>query len=992
MVKNNFINNFKFITMKGIKKLLPVLAVVALASCSSDDLIESTGNVTLSRSNIGLYLDDAADTRTGVQESEDARGFVWTKDDVIKLYGVSERLTNTYKVTTSFDNGSGAATYDKAGLAAVATLQGSDNISSGLAYAIYPGTRENFFNSEYFEQFEMQLPAAWAYNNTLAASNVYYADFPMWGEANDDHTKVTFKYTTAFFRFELSGLSAASEARLIITADKQINGRFTGDLYDALGNPVSYPSLVAADNSNPSLVYANATSLANDDTGANYIHTSHAETGFAKQQITISLGQLSNNDSRIVYVPVPAQAYGYVSVALYYPAEARQDVILAGRTATLSRGQFINIKRAMSVTDQFYTPSDINQELYDNRAKAEDLNYVSHVKMDVAALDPSNEGTSTILVPNMASDEITLNFDYATAPAIAGTHNTLYIKDLDAANPYTGKLSINTASIETPLDINLPEADVQLIGAGGATYNYLNINVQAAKSITFGDGTTATKQSAGDIKTAYADAGPSVTVKKNATAYSVRLANKDAVVTVEGTAERVGFDRNNPTLTVTGGTINFLRSYFTPSAADKAVGKVTSTGAANIKKVDSGEANFEFVSTWDGTSKVAPTENNVYTAAQLANYQGTAAADVTINLKANIDLGADNNWEGINATSAYDVTINATNSHFDNTATPVRAAVDGIPFQAKHIISNLNLSKTLNATATANATDLSQTGLGFITVAKNVTVNNPGLDINGVTCQLNKYNKTTATGNKQFAVDAIGSLVGQVVGDISLKDVKVNIDGVFGYVTSVASQAANIGGIVGEAQGDVTIESSSLTGTANISGYYNLGGIVGGATSIDKAVVIGGDAAAKNCSATLNAFTVTYDNGKTIDKNIGRIGGFIGSVGVLEAETGTVYYIGKAFTSAKTDRFSGTATVTTWPDVKKNKILMGTAPDFDYLTLKRQAENNFIGYIGDKKANNLTIYFGNATAAKNVSLTEPASDVQGNYLYWFNVTGEAKKR
>ena len=982
--------------MKKFVKFIPAaLAVVALASCSSDDLFEKNGNADLSGKTINVYVEGDDQTRTAIQEDEQTGNqFVWTAGDEFKLYGTVERLTNTYRFTQTT---AAAAEYSKT--SAQAYLVGDDNLGTSLAYALYPNydnstdpalKNKNFFNSEYFAQFEMVLPKTWAYDTEKAQDGVYYAEFPMWGEANANHDAVTFKYTTAFMRIELTGLSAASTAELIITADQQLCGRFIGNVKeggDPNGAAVAYPALEPADAEVAAGTYTMQTAAQlNTAFTSDVLYSTLTPAELKLQQVKITLDQFNNNDKRVIYLPIPCQNYGHLSMVLNYPNEHRQDVVREGKPLPLigKRGAFGKITKSFSVTDEFKTPKDINQELYNNRTDANPLNYISHVQMTVdgATISATDPGLNTILMPNMASQNIVLNFDYPTAPAITqnAAGDILYIKDLDAANPFTGKLVINTLSIGMDIDINLPQADVQLIGADDATYYYKNVFVHKAKSITFGDGTTVTKQGSGDIITDYANTGATVLVEKNATAYSVRMKNKDAEVEVKGTAERVGFDRNNPTLTVTGGTINFLRSYFVASSTDKATGTVTSTGAANIKKVDAGETNFEFSSTWDGESAIAPQVNlssayTVYTAAQLAYFQSTTwtPADVTINLLTDVDLDG-KNWAGINNT-AKSVTIDATDTHFGTNLAGTSEF---------HSIINLDLTKGVNVIADANTAALTKTGLGLISVAKDVTIST-GLNISTVNCVLHKYydkGDQATSGTYDFAIHGIGSLVGNATGDVSLTNVKVMLAGnKFGYGVS-GSKGTYIGGIVGKADGAITITKSEVNMTPGsntmICGYYNLGGIVGGESANDKDIVIGNSTAGNVCTVTIGGFTVDYNNGKTIDKNMGRVGGFIGSAGSMTANN--VYWNGD-LTAAVT--LYGTATVNTWPTqaMMKNKIIQGSAPDFDYLTYTKN--NDFIGYCGDEITSPGTINVNN-NVAKTTPLTKPdGSDNQGKALYWF---------
>lgn len=985
--------------MKAIFKLFPVaLVAIALASCSNDDFIKE-GEYTPSKNSIALYIDNGAVTRTGVQETAEGNHFAWTKGDVIKLYGVNQVKTNKYVVKSTPEFVQGTASYDKAGIATYADLEGEDVIGTELAYAMYPGTDENFFNSEYFRQFEMQLPAEWTYQILGTDKNVFYADFPMWGVATDNNTKVSFKYTTSFLRLDLSGLSASATAKIIITADKQLNGRFTADLYDGAGDPVELPALKPADK----LVDVNVSEIIDGATLAGVYNaatglydniaalTDAQKRGFALQQVTVNLNNLSNNDSRIIYLPIPVQNYGKLNIVLYYPEENRTDVIfdkpLDLTTDTRGIGWFGNMKREFSVTDQFYFPSDINQELFDNREKTATLNYKSDVVMAVEAYDASNPGKSTILMPAMATPEVYLNFIKEGETAISGTGNTLYIKDRDASAPFTKRLVINTKSIKVgKLEINLPQADVVLIGGDDTNGLFGQITVKAAKSLTFGDNNVVTKQAASTQVDVDEEAVSPITVLGKAAINKIIFDNASASLTVgavkdaatneyydDASVTTVTFNKNNPSVTVQGkGSISFLNSSFSGSDAVKAVGSVTTSGAAYIKNVTK-DQNFSFTSTWDGVSKAAAAavvDNKVFTAAQLAKYQGDATADVTINLMTDVDL-QNKYWAGINAgTNAF--TLIGTNTHKSNTTGDASTA-------AVHTISNLNLSgdatsglAKIIADNAADYTVAATSGIGFVKAATTVTVTN--LTITNASCALGKYNETSTTSNKKFQASNIGALAGYATGAI-ITGLTVTLAGDnFGY--TVDNKATNIGGVIGnlaQAATATTITKASVTATGKIRGYYNLGGFIGGVTATAANVTINGTGD-NACSATLGGFTVDYNNGKTIDKNIGRVGGFIGSAGTLAANG--VYYDG---TLNNAITLVGTATVTSWPDLTRNKIIQGTAPDFDYLTY--QKKNDHIGYCGDvTTAGKITI----GTTARTTPLTKPAAAAdQNKALYWF---------
>lgn len=979
--------------MKAIMKIFPAaLAMLALASCSTD-VFDDEKTLEIGKNSIGVYLDNGSDnTRAGIKEGESGNKFVWTAGDLFKLYGKTERATEQWKITATAD---ASASYSKADLAALAVAErtGAEvNFANGLAYAIYPdrADKKNYFNSEFFEEFYIQMDGEWDYNDELAADGVYYAQFPMWGEADTEGQRVTFKYTTAFLRLDLSGLSAASKAQVIVTADKQLNGRFKGNVTDADG----YPSLVADDEEiftigNKTLETA-ATLESEEATDPTHKTTVRGATSaFDKQQITINLSGLTNNASRIIYLPLPAQNYGYLSVVLYYPNEARTDVLLKGRTLNAGRGKFYKITKALSVTDEFKVPSDINQELYDNKEKTERLNYVSHVQMTVSGTDQNNvvdgKNLNTILVPKMATPEITLNFDYPTVPSIdAAAASTLYINDLDGSDPFTGKLIINTATISNniTIQVNLKGAS-EIVFLGGTSANpYQDIEGYNVKNLTLGDGKTATFQNttkeiqilAGTSAT-LRNTGSVVNVLKAAKAGVVRMRNLDADVNVEGSVNYIKLYRNNPDVVVKGeGVVDHLDSEFTPASGKMATGTVKSYDAANIKAANAGaQKNLAFTSQWDGVSVIEPT-NDIFTAAQFAFYnKDNAAADLNITLSTDIDLApatydglntfTANTWEGIRTTGS--VTIQAEADNYGTAANYLTGT------SKYHKISNLNLSGALNDDYSTTG-NVVKAGVGLIASAAAVKVSNLTLD--NVTCALNHY-QAKSDGTGDFDITKIGALAGAATGDVSLEDVNVTLAGEkFGY--TVDNGATSIGGLIGEAAAEVTIDGCSVNAAStSIYGYYNLGGMIGLVSTDGANVAINKTNGDANCAVTLGGFTVTYANGKDIDKQYGKVGGYIGSLGTQEAVG--VYWNSK-FIGKVTIADGQAATVTTWPTMTKNKIIQGTAPNFNYLSYTRN--NNFIGYFGDTapSTGTITIAGGN----KKSSLTEPAEN-KPNYLYWF---------
>lgn len=266
---------------------------------------------------------------------------------------------------------------------------------------------------------------------------------------------------------------------------------------------------------------------------------------------------------------------------------------------------------------------------------------------------------------------------------------------------------------------------------------------------------------------------------------------------------------------------------------------VTSYGSADIREVtDVTPSKFSFKSEWDGVSQVMPTNNKIYTAAQLASYQSkqvnqegdVSALAVTMpngaTLFADIDL-KDYDWQGI---------VLAANQTFDGN---------------KKTISNLSMTKpVLYETGVATHPAC----IGFFAAAQSKSIIKD-ITLSGV-----------KVGNESQHINCkwVGSLVGH---SSACTYTDCNAENVDLYCNTTGFASYRVGGLIGFiSSGDPTLTRCNVT-TANIVANFAYGGLIG--SSLTSSITL------DDCDATDITLRAGY-----IDEtgNLGSVSKYIGDV------------------------------------------------------------------------------------------------------------------
>lgn len=322
--------------------------------------------------------------------------------------------------------------------------------------------------------------------------------------------------------------------------------------------------------------------------------TSSGTSGQSDSSDQVAINFNSKSGNLVFDIPVPAGTYsGGLSVVLKM-GEATATVYSIENN-TVTAGKIILMPAINNITLDGNTIG-FTQATADEKGAQEALDKgVTNIAIE--SVDASSQ-SATLKIPATTNDAPTT---ITLASLNTGDNNTLTIEAKD------------NNKVEQPVNINLDNSS--------SSNNKASLVIELPNShVTLapvGETTTIDKVvSNSSATTLVVEAG--VTVKE--------LIIKGGNVEVRGIVEKLSRDVSN-----------------------SATVAVASFGAADIKEVVNPE-NFTFTSTWDGVSKVAATNNLIYTAAQLANLQVTTipnsvnasslpfSISASTTLKANIDL------------------------------------------------------------------------------------------------------------------------------------------------------------------------------------------------------------------------------------------------------------------------------------------------------------------------------------------------------------------
>lgn len=537
-----------------------------------------------------------------------------------------------------------------------------------------------------------------------------------------------------------------------IGADKQdiISFRNAGALIDiTIKNiPAGYNKAVLTSTGTDAPNIAGEAQIAFDDSDNPALTTTGAQES---KSVTISFTAATGatQDLRF-YFPVPVTTYPELKISLTKDGSDQKDIKTFkgndGKGVTATRGTRLHATVTIDkvtgvVPTEVASTTEANKALKESNAVT-----INEIKAD--------ETTPTVELPKR--DESGANTPVNIAiENITGESKTVTLKESESGSGAADKevnLSLGKVASNTTVDVTLANSTVTISSIDGTPVEIKQMTAATAAN------------------TLIIDKG--VTIKE--------LIVAKGNVKVYGVVEKISRKNENADNLTT----------------------VTSYGSADIREVtDENPSKFSFKSEWDGVSQVTPTDNKIYTAAQLASYQSkqvnqkgkVSALAVTMpngaTLFADIDL-KDYDWQGI---------VLAANQTFDGN---------------KKTISNLSMTKpVLDETGVATHPAC----IGLFAAAQSQSI------IKDITLKGVKV----GTESDNVGCKWVGSLVGysQAVtfSNCKAENVHLYCNTNLGYNSSY-----RIGGLIGFI---ASSDAVSLTGCevngATIIANFSYGGLVG---------------------------------------------------------------------------------------------------------------------------------------------------------------------
>ena len=833
--------------MKNLFKMTTAaLALVAFASCSNDELLGSKNSPEAKNfTSILEYEIEEPDGLVGTRAARNAegKGFVFQENDQLRVYDEDLGKFDTYTFATQFGR------------------EGDTKLQKDPAYALFPygdirkgycdadgnhiaeikiGERKNAGTPSQFQVIEYSNEAG---SETKVGDEVLYkCNVPMWGtvEKIDDKT---------------------------VKADKGLKP-LTGVLMLTLGKTLGNAAWLRLSTVSG---YLGGTFYANLDSDEPKLYVDDKnEYQDLSKDLYIDLRKVPS-DKAVLYIPVVA---GVNDLRIYRTTNTGDDPTLIGAWTMISNESGYTFKRngyhkvSYEYTLAASAPEAISLTMEQLKAQTEDLELNMAVALNLtgtvtkawdkngAYVKAIGANDNTIYMPKMAAETVTLNIENDVTTA-AGKDD-LMIVDADPANPFTGTLVVNAASVSklVDFDIDLPKATVVLEGdfaaIAGQEWKIYSIT---ADVVEIGDGTIPTNIDVTAIGAGTDLSGVKTAININKGATFTGLIDTQAAttyfapITIKGKVDGnintngdVNVELAAPDEAITG-TLTFFRGGTTCTLKqgyiDKITNNFTALGEANnhevTVKLDDAEgitAIKDVTVVPHGTIPTAITltestlsgktipaaidgytnaATGIYTASQ---FERLHTKDVATPAAVTIKLGNDLNM----AKAAW-------KAPFGNGATAFAFSLTSVTTNVNHTIKNLSYNKY----------EYTVKGVGLVGKAAALTMSDITLDNVSFTAEYFD-NKDT---NKEFKVANIGGIAGTTTGAVDLDRVTVNLANDFGYsaykIVNTASLTGTIevdpaklgiGGFIGIAEGTVTLDQVNVKG-ALIQGYTCLGGFVG---------------------------------------------------------------------------------------------------------------------------------------------------------------------
>ena len=898
-MKPKIINYFKTTSiMKGILKLFPAaLAVIALASCSNDDILgEKAQAPTPQKGDLVISFDGFDDEGSNTRALRDnAFGtLTFQEDDQVNVYDDQLYATDFYTFQTD------AFYFEE-------QFEGDTKQVTEPKFAVIPGDKVKkayVYRQKNENRVDIEIPQVITYKEEAinATTTGYGFDLPAFGYAklnSEGYVEVSkLRYMVGILKIDLkNAFSNATYLKLSNAAGKPLSGNLTAI-------------------------------LTSDESKRKEVKLQVLDSELkVNSDIYVDLRTVPSNQS-CVYIPiVPGLDGDADGIKLEYAKDDVADPTTIGTwTATGMKFPGTTFEQNKRYTGEHefaladLTPNLVTSMLEQYKSTSSDI-VLDVTNSFTVGSETSTEGR-LIQLPKFENDvnvEINLASTFATWSNSTGYR--IDFVDADSEEPFTGKVTLNVAnklpaSSKTPLYINLPEADVVIAGDFDKANNN-GLTVVAAKSFSIGDGKTNTSVVEGSLNLTDGTTAGNISsdVKKFVVAANARLkmttATKIATVgntdvTIDGSLLATSIDMTaspKSTLTIGGRKADATATPAITALAAYIQGNVKTAGDVVVNLTAEGEVlqGGSKALTMSGANKTLTLvqgylEKVVAHVANTGQWEGNAVTIVLDNAKEGramiLNMEEENGDNGKPSKIAFNKSLwdgNAITNTFTNyygkyttykyydAEGTLRTATDAILTATQmasvnyynggngvKLFNDLDLNNKVWSKVAGNAGYLGKFDGQNHTIEKlNIGGNSGSLFFNGSSNSEVKNLKIVGVTSAAAPTSKLGALIADVTLATTIENVEVS------GIAIASTGALNIaGGLIGNVAANLTLKKVSATGS--IDGYTNLGGIIGKVTS--GAVTIDKDSKAAVTIAQ------SYASGKKMDANYASIGGIAGSV------------------------------------------------------------------------------------------------------------------
>lgn len=616
-----------------ILKLFPAaLAMVALASCSNNDLFDFDGSKAVDGKTMNATIEEfRASTRAAFAENKndegkvDARELVWTAGDSYKVYG--ELATPDKYTLQNASAGKANGTFDLM----------TEDYNENPAFAVFP--YDGIDADRASKKLTVNLND-WAYGTAEVKDKgfnqgAFISNVPMFGKISaGDPKSAAFGYMTALLRVDLSKLPKRT-TRLFIITDRPLTGEFETE-FDLEG---AYPEIV---------------SPKGDE--AEYSTVNIKGVGDVKGYIlAISTEPIAQRTNKTFFIPVPTgNKYNKFDIYVEYNMAGSTETELIeklgnadrpGKILNWQRGKIKSLTREITVTASGNTPQEISAFLKDewkSFPEGDEINIT--VAAPTASIDLSDAAKNTFTVPAELKNKV-VNI---IAEGYTGTKKLTIVDEDKApvASAALRKINFIVPGDNTGFDVEIdaPETQIEFDGTVDADGNPVLSTYKTFNPVTVAIGDIA-NEAAGltigenaEVTTAVILNGGSFLSEGEIAGFNNK-GNNDALI--KNNANNV-YCNGNGALTVAGqldengNIVNTLGTIFARGA-----------GAISVENVE-----WATVADDKSTATGAITINNVKGAIVTVNNE---KHDAPVNITKVTESGATVNYNGLNAVTVDDI-------------------------------------------------------------------------------------------------------------------------------------------------------------------------------------------------------------------------------------------------------------------------------------------------------------------------------------------------